>query len=192
MDTLRIPTRYKKTILRLSEQEQAYVFVSLLRLCTGEEIEIQDNLAGDIIYLIYRDCQNMESKTPKNKRNTDNNSFPTVLPTMLPTVSASERKGKEVKEKEEKETKKKYGEYKKVLLTEKQYNKLKEKFGSTLEEKIKQIDEGIEMRGYKYKNHYLAFLNWFDKKDEKTPESEVRRKIRPDWEIEMENSKNTK
>lgn len=62
-------------------------------------------------------------------------------------------------------SKKKYGEYKNVLLTDDELKKLKNKF-SDYENKIKQLDEGIELKGYKYKNHYLAILKWNEKENE--------------------------
>lgn len=63
-----------------------------------------------------------------------------------------------------KETKHKYGEYKHVLLTDKQYASLEKKFNSTLSEKIKELDEGIETYGYKYQNHSLVIQRWASKK----------------------------
>lgn len=53
-----------------------------------------------------------------------------------------------------------YGEYKHVLLTDEQYVKIKDKFGDDTERVINNLDEGIELKGYKYKNHYLAILKW--------------------------------
>jgi DNA-binding MarR family transcriptional regulator len=61
---------------------------------------------------------------------------------------------------EPKEKKHKYGEYKNVLLTDTQLKKLQDKFKGKTNEVIKNIDEGIEMKGYKYKDHYLAILKW--------------------------------
>jgi len=57
----------------------------------------------------------------------------------------------------------KYGEYKNVLLTDGDLDKLKQKFPSTYEEKIQRLSEGKEMRGYKYKNDYLAILKWAER-----------------------------
>lgn len=58
-------------------------------------------------------------------------------------------------------TKKKYGEYKHVLLTDDEFRKLGEDFGKdeTLEA-IRFLDEYIEMKGYKAKSHYLAIRKW--------------------------------
>jgi len=52
-----------------------------------------------------------------------------------------------------------YGEYRHIYLTEKEYDKLQEDFGN-VEALIKHLDEYIEMRGIKYKNHNLAIRKW--------------------------------
>ena len=57
--------------------------------------------------------------------------------------------------------KKKYGEYKNVVLKEDEYNNLLNEWGiSELSRMIILLDEGIEMKGYKYKNHSLALRKW--------------------------------
>ena len=71
-----------------------------------------------------------------------------------------------IKEKPKKPSglKHKYGEFKHILLTDTEYSKLDEK----LDNKnywIKTMDEGIELKGYKYKSHYLAILKWYRDKD---------------------------
>ena len=62
--------------------------------------------------------------------------------------------------KAEKQTKHKYGTYKNVLLTDRDIENLKQKFPNDYQEKIENLSEGIELKGYKYKNHYLAILKW--------------------------------
>ena len=55
----------------------------------------------------------------------------------------------------------KYGEYKHVLLTSDEYLRLCEEWGEPeLLRMIKILDEGIEIKGYKYKNHNLALRKW--------------------------------
>jgi predicted phage replisome organizer len=61
--------------------------------------------------------------------------------------------------KEEKEVKHKYGEYKNVLLKDSELIKLKQDHPNW-EELIKYLDEYIEMKGAKYKSHYLAIKKW--------------------------------
>ena len=67
-------------------------------------------------------------------------------------------------EKDIKPIRHKHGEYGHVLLTDDQLNKLKEKFVD-YQEKIQNLDDYIEMKGAKYKNHYLTIIKWA-KKDE--------------------------
>ena len=65
-------------------------------------------------------------------------------------------------DKNEKNGKKKkniYGEYKNVLLTDKEFKSLKSEY-SNYEELIKYLDEYIEMKGYKAKSHYLCIKKW--------------------------------
>lgn len=74
-------------------------------------------------------------------------------------------------------TKHKYGEFKNVLLTDEEVEKLKAKF-TDWEERIETLSTGIELKGYKYKSHYLAILKWA-KSDEKQP---TNREYKEFWE----------
>lgn len=56
----------------------------------------------------------------------------------------------------------KHGEYNHVLLTDEQYEKLCQDLGEDkAEEYIRRLDEYIEMKGVRYKNHYLTIKNWY-------------------------------
>lgn len=71
--------------------------------------------------------------------------------------------------KDNKEIKNKYWEYQKILLTLAQYNKLIEDFWeTTLNEYIKRVDEYIQMKWVKYKDHNLVIRNWINKDWNKT------------------------
>lgn len=63
--------------------------------------------------------------------------------------------------KDKKKTKHKYGEYKNVLLTDSEYQKLEEHYGSSsLTTIITYLDEYLEMKGNKYKSHYMVIKKW--------------------------------
>jgi predicted phage replisome organizer len=68
-----------------------------------------------------------------------------------------------------KPSKKCFGDYKHVRLTEDEFNRLENEYGSVnTEEAIKYLDEYIEMKGTKYKNHNLVLRKWvFDAVKEK-------------------------
>lgn len=74
----------------------------------------------------------------------------------------------------------KYGEYKNVLLSDDELEKLKIKFPLDWNQKIEDMSSGIEMRGYKYKSHYLAILKWANNDDSKNRTLLVD-KTKPDW-----------
>lgn len=59
-----------------------------------------------------------------------------------------------------KPTKHKYGTHKNVLLTDDEYLKLQERFPTDYDEKINTLSEGLALKGYKYKSHYLAVIKW--------------------------------
>jgi len=58
----------------------------------------------------------------------------------------------------------KHGEYQHVLLSTSELEKLKSKFPLDWSQRIEALDRGIELKGYKYKNFYLAILEW-DRRD---------------------------
>lgn len=76
---------------------------------------------------------------------------------------------------QKKPVKHKHGEYQKVLLTDNEVEKLIEEYGKDMVVKlIKFLDEYIEMKGYKAKNHYLAIKKWVV---DAVKEREVKRKV---------------
>ena len=65
------------------------------------------------------------------------------------------------------DNKTKYGELKNVLLTDDEKQKLIDKFGEVVfKEKIEEMSLAIGSKGYQYKSHYLAILQW-DKRGQK-------------------------
>ena len=70
-----------------------------------------------------------------------------------------------------------YGEYSHVRLTDEELEKLKEKHPD-FKERIRRLDEYIEMKGASYKNHYLTILNWARRDKEQTPKTND---VKIDW-----------
>lgn len=93
----------------------------------------------------------------------------------LPLNKLNKTKQNETKEKEknikkEKSAKHKYGEYNNVLLTDDDIERLKSKLPDTWQKWIETLSEGIELKGYTYKNHYLAILKWAERDKGKVQE----------------------
>lgn len=74
------------------------------------------------------------------------------------TIPQGDRTAQKKKTTEEKH---KYGEYQHVLLTDKQFERLVNDYGEfEVHEAIKFLDEYIQMKGYKAKDHNLALRKW--------------------------------
>ena len=63
----------------------------------------------------------------------------------------------------------KYGEYKNVLLTDEELDKLKNEF-IDYEQKIENLSSYIESKGAKYKSHLATIRNWSKKDEQKKPD----------------------
>lgn len=71
----------------------------------------------------------------------------------------------------------KYGEFQKVRLTDKEYEKLAKEFGEeTRDEAIKFLDEYIAEKGYKSKSHNLAIRRWVIDAVKERKQKEMRQK----------------
>jgi len=106
-----------------------------------------------------------ENTTVNNTNNTTDNNNTQQLPRLSSKLITKETSNNN--DSPSKSPKHKHGEYKHVLLTSDEYLRLCEEWGEPeLLRMIKELDEGIEMKGYKYKNHNLALRRW--KSNEKT------------------------
>lgn len=76
----------------------------------------------------------------------------------IPHPSAHE---KEEKSEEPQEEKHKFGEFKNVLLTIPEKEKLKELYGVSVAKRlVEDLSIGLKSKGYKYKDHYATIRNW--------------------------------
>ncbi len=99
------------------------------------------------------ECWNSIDKIRLDKDSIDKSSIDTD------NIAASS--GKSAGSRAAKAPKKKYGEYKHVLLTAAEYEKLTAEYGEDIRDKaIKYLDEYIAEKAYKSKSHYLAIKRW--------------------------------
>jgi hypothetical protein len=81
-----------------------------------------------------------------------------------------------------KPVKHKHGEYKHVLLTDEEVDKLKKEYGEAMTRNlIVFLDEYIEMKGYKAKSHYLAIRKWVVDAVKERDKKQGRKEMVPDW-----------
>lgn len=103
-------------------------------------------------YNKYQDKQQGEQQTI-NKRSTNDQQ----------TINNNINNNNKVN-KEKNNIKEKYGQFENVLLTNDEYQKLKERFPD-YDEKIENLSGYIASKGDKYKSHYATILNWSRKDD---------------------------
>ena len=107
----------------------------------------------------YQGVQNHQGGIGENTKDITNN------------YNINNNNNKTSKKKTTKEPRHKYGEFKNVLLSDKDLEKLKAEYGEELVEKyIKKMDEWIELNGRRYKNYYLALRQWMNKEVSKKQE----------------------
>lgn len=89
-----------------------------------------------------------------------------------------EDKDKEIeldnKKKKEKEIRHKYGEYKNVLLSDSEYEKLKSEFPTDYNARIENLSSYIASTGKTYKSHLATIRNWARKDKETAPKAKTR------------------
>lgn len=105
---------------------------------------------------IYKEEKDMLFLDDKGKYNLG---IPLVDPVLSKSNSNLISNTNNEKEIKEKDIKHKYGEYKNVLLSDKEMESLKKEFDN-YEDLIVYLDEYIEMKGYRAKSHYLAIRKW--------------------------------
>lgn len=120
---------------------------------TGQSMDgiVEDSIGKDSKVKISRDKSKEEKDNIESTHSGKSNDFDDEKPKRKPR-------------------RKRYGEYGHVLLTDDDLEKLKAKFPSDWQDWIRKLDEGIELKGYKYTNFYLAILNWA-KREEKKPKA---------------------
>jgi len=111
-----------------------------------------------------------------DKPYTDNQNLPSTNVPSTDELSTNHNNNSEPP-KPKKPVKHKYGEYNHVLLTDDQLSKLQLDYPNW-EFMIKNLDEYIEMKGAKYKNHYLTMKTWERKNKKKEKPLSAIEKVR--------------
>lgn len=123
-------------------------------LLTSKSQAINEDIS--IFPIIKESKKEIKEEDKNKKREKDNNT--THISTFDEDANGEHKKRCKRKQSEVKHN---FGEYKHVTLTDDQLNKLFIDYGeSETHEAIKFLDEYIEMKGYKAKNHNLALRKW--------------------------------
>jgi len=159
---IRIPVKYWELFNTMSDEE-SWKLIKSLFIWKDDWLNW---LTLTYYNIIMVDINNLFNSASNWKKGGRPKSKPEVIeiknPRLWKTVTnTSKDKIREVKISKDKEIKHKHGEYKNILLSEKEFDKLlKDYWKSTLDKYMQILDEWIEMKWYKYKNHNLALRSW--------------------------------
>lgn len=153
----RLPTiQHNKPVSQGGEHELGNISV----ICHQCNVSIQDTETGELnaqevidIWEQINGCRLVAKCLPQDSIGKDSKGKESIDIPDSDELDTSVSKKKTVKHK--------YGEYNHVLLTDAEYEKLCKEYGEGVAKSaITYLDEAIEMKGYKYKSHYLAIRKW--------------------------------
>ena len=167
VDNIKMTLGYlqQKGLLELVNQDEMYF--NSIKSMIGSESESAERVRKHRRNLRISDCE----ETKKLQCNAEVTNSNTEIEKEKELELYKELLELEKEEKPKKPTRHKYGEYSHVLLDDEQLTKLKDKFPSDYKDRIKRLDEYIEMTGKKYKNHYLTIIKWAEKDKPHQPEN---------------------
>lgn len=158
---------YLKAIEPLNDAERGRLFTACIEYSiSGVTSELRGNerfLFPSIKEQIDRDTEKYAKFCDKQRENIakrwNTNVYHRIPNDTKHTKDKEKEKDKDKENINIKAQKHRYGEYKHILLTDDEYEKLKSRFPD-YEKQIQNLDTGIELKGYKYNSHYLAILKW--------------------------------
>ena len=170
---------FYSAIITLPDEEQLLLFKSITeRALYGKEPTLSGCLKGmyDLIrpQIIANErrylngCKGGAPKGNKNAKKQPKNNQ------KQPNDNVNENVNENVTDKDIKTStsKHKYGEHNNVLLTDEEYNKLKELFPADYNKRINALSEGLALKDYGYKSHYLAVIRWAKNDNERITSNE--------------------
>lgn len=159
------PTIQEELALKLDEDIEN-VGITLNYLQTQGLIEVNENnefLLIEASNCIGSECESSERVRLFREREKEKMLQCNKSVTEMEQISISISNSNSLNNNKEeiKETKHKHGEFQHILLTDTEYGKLINDYGKELTLKaIVFLDEYIEMKGTKYKSHYMALKKW--------------------------------
>ena len=177
---IRIPYKYWELINTMEDCE-SWKLMKALFMKNSDNLEW---LSLTYYNIIIVDIDNLENQVKrwqqwgklwwrprKNKEGVTDKKTPPLW-NKKPKIKEDKIKEDKVKEDIKEKIKHKYWEYKNVLITDKQKNKLLEDFGEKeFSLYIKKLDEYIQIKWASYKDHNLVMRNWKNNSVEKKEEN---------------------
>lgn len=159
---------------------KTFIDIGLVSRLEGGEIYM--NQIQEMVGSETRAAESMRRlrATEKAQKQLENNSGNNVTESYPELLEIEIDKEKEI---DKKQKKKKFGEFSNVLLTEQEFEKLKEKFPHDYLQRIERVSGYVASTGKSYKSHYATIISWARKDEQNVPQKKV---VNSDWEKQMQ------
>lgn len=149
-----------QTLQMIEVVDDSYMVSNWLMYQSGDRME-EVKEKNRIRQQRYRDNQKAKLLEMKKVRNVTNNVTNNVTPSIsISNTLNSNSLSNDIDTNKYKSIKHKYGEYKNVLLTDEQYQKLTEEFPNDYQRRIEEVSEYCASHGKTYKNYLATIRNW--------------------------------
>ena len=178
--TYLLNTKWDKMLLALNDEQLGCIMRCIVSYQEGEPIEPSDPILNAIWLMIedfMTECQCAYDATVARRREagakgglakaskakqvlSDANDCLANLADNDSDNDNDKDSNKKEKDKKEKPIRHKHGQYDNVLLTDEEYEKLKEEFPSDYQDRIERLSEYIASSGKSYKSHLATIRSW--------------------------------
>lgn len=176
----------RKMLRRLSNEQKGEWIDAILAYADGEDVDVDSLSEGAAVAFevaanqIDRDFEKYYAKCEKNRKAgqksaqaRDDSKRQQTLANVNEcqrTLTNANQDEEEDKEENKKEiNKEKHGEFKNVLLTKYEAEKIKAKFPKDWQNRIERLSQYLAQTGKRYKSHYATILAWA--RNDKPPDS---------------------
>lgn len=174
-DTVAVAMKTFIDIGLVSRLEGGEIYMNQIQEMVGSETRAAESMRR------LRATEKAQKQLENNSGNNVTESYPELLEIEIDKELEIELKIE--KEIDKKQKKKKFGEFSNVLLTEQEFEKLKEKFPHDYLQRIERVSGYVASTGKSYKSHYATIISWSRKDEQNAPQKKV---VNSDWEKQMQ------
>ncbi len=174
-DTVAVAMKTFIEIGLVSRLEGGEIYMNQIQEMVGSETRAAESMRR------LRAEEKAQKQLENNSGNNVTESYPELLEIEIDKELEIELKIE--KEIDKKQKKKKFGEFSNVLLTEQEFEKLKEKFPHDYLQRIERVSGYVASTGKSYKSHYATIISWARKDEQNAPQKKV---VNSDWEKQMQ------
>ena len=174
-DTVAVAMKTFIDIGLVSRLEGGEIYMNQIQEMVGSETRAAESMRR------LRATEKAQKQLENNSGNNVTESYPELLEIEIDKELEIELKIE--KEIDKKQKKNKFGESSNVLLTEQEFEKLKEKFPHDYLQRIERVSGYVASTGKSYKSHYATIISWARKDEQNAPQKKV---VNSDWEKQMQ------